>query len=382
MKESDNTFLFLPDISGFSAFVNQTEVNHSRHIISELLELLLKTNVLELEVVEVEGDAIFFFKTKKIPSLEELFIQTESMFLAFHNHLEEYEAHRICKCGACKTANKLTLKFIAHSGPVEPIKIGKFRKLHGNDVIVSHRLMKNDIPSHEYLLVTKRVMQEMEDTGFVPDKQFNPHEAASAYENTGEVDYTYFDFKFLHQKVQTYKAQYHENIKSNTISLTEEIAIEPYSLFDIISNLKYRKKWNHSIKELYNDSDNINQSGDTHSCVVNNMVLQIETIPVKGKGADIVYGERIARQGILKNIQLFYTVKPVGDKSRLVFEVSFQFLYPFLAFMKPYLYRRLSKMSEKMVRDLKYYAEHEHKTQPFRVDISKMIEKFSASSEA
>jgi len=31
------TFLFIPDISGFMEFVNETEVEHSQHIISERL---------------------------------------------------------------------------------------------------------------------------------------------------------------------------------------------------------------------------------------------------------------------------------------------------------------------------------------------------------
>ncbi len=32
---------FIPDISGFTNFVNNTELEHSIHIISELLELLI-----------------------------------------------------------------------------------------------------------------------------------------------------------------------------------------------------------------------------------------------------------------------------------------------------------------------------------------------------
>jgi len=52
--------LFVPDISGFTRFVQATEISHSRHIIEELLEKIIEANDLGLEISEVEGDAILF----------------------------------------------------------------------------------------------------------------------------------------------------------------------------------------------------------------------------------------------------------------------------------------------------------------------------------
>ena len=54
--------VFIPDISGFTNFVTNTEIEHSRHVIQELLELLIDSNPLKLEISEVEGDAILFYK--------------------------------------------------------------------------------------------------------------------------------------------------------------------------------------------------------------------------------------------------------------------------------------------------------------------------------
>ncbi|MBA3648149.1 MAG: hypothetical protein H0W62_06305 [Chitinophagales bacterium] len=42
--------LFIHDISGFTKFVNETEINHSRLIIQELLEILVDANQLDLTV--------------------------------------------------------------------------------------------------------------------------------------------------------------------------------------------------------------------------------------------------------------------------------------------------------------------------------------------
>lgn len=52
---------FIPDISGFSQFVENTAIEHSIHIIAELQEILLDNNILNLDLAEIEGDALFMF---------------------------------------------------------------------------------------------------------------------------------------------------------------------------------------------------------------------------------------------------------------------------------------------------------------------------------
>lgn len=117
------SLLFLPDISGFTEFVNSTEVSHSQHVISELLEVLLNANSLNLQLAEIEGDALFFFKEEEIPSMEMLLAQVERMFSAFYSHLKLLETNRICPCNACAMAPNLQLKIIAHSGQLQFINV-------------------------------------------------------------------------------------------------------------------------------------------------------------------------------------------------------------------------------------------------------------------
>src|SRR5689334_13434266 len=108
--------LFIPDISGFTRFVNQTDIEHSRLIIQELLEVLINSNETDLVVSEIEGDAILFYKFGERPSLETVYKQVEKMFCEFHRRLIIYDNHRFCYCAACNTAAELTLKVITHYG--------------------------------------------------------------------------------------------------------------------------------------------------------------------------------------------------------------------------------------------------------------------------
>src|ERR1044071_490157 len=152
--------LFIPAISGFTRFVNETEIEHSRLIIQELLEILINSNQIGLEVSEIEGDAILFYKFGESPGLKELYKQVEKMFCDFHKHLIVYDSRKFCQCKACLSAAHLTLKVVTHYGEFTGYNVKNFSKLIGKDVIVAHQLLKNEIEQHEYWLVTKNLLQD------------------------------------------------------------------------------------------------------------------------------------------------------------------------------------------------------------------------------
>src|SRR5688500_14286543 len=138
--------LFIPDISGYTKFINTTEIEHSRYIIQELLEILINSNNINLKISEIEGDAILFYRFGETPSIEEMYRQVESMFCNFHKYLKRYDERRICGCKACEGAKELSLKVITHHGEFSTYTVSEFNKLIGKDVIKAHQLLKNDIP--------------------------------------------------------------------------------------------------------------------------------------------------------------------------------------------------------------------------------------------
>ncbi len=151
----EKALYFMPDISGFTKFVNNTEIEHGIHIIAELLELLIDSSIINLELVEIEGDALFMF-TSKIPNYEQVLEQTTVMLKNFHKQTKSYETKRICNCGSCRTTTNLELKFLVHYGNLAFIKVKHFVKPYGREVIKIHRLLKNEIPINEYILFTLR----------------------------------------------------------------------------------------------------------------------------------------------------------------------------------------------------------------------------------
>lgn len=166
-------FIFIPDISGFSHFVNSVELEHSQHIIKELLEILIEANQMQLKISEVEGDAILFYSLGEMPDLKRVYLQVEKMFLSFHRHLLKYESLRTCHCKACVSVINLTLKVISHFGEFAEYKVGSFNKLIGKDIIIAHQLLKNAIPKHEYWLISADISEKQTPAPFEPWMQWD-----------------------------------------------------------------------------------------------------------------------------------------------------------------------------------------------------------------
>ncbi len=57
---------FIADISGYTKFIfsNEKEISHSQMVIRELITTLLDAVNLPLELIRIEGDAIFLYAIK------------------------------------------------------------------------------------------------------------------------------------------------------------------------------------------------------------------------------------------------------------------------------------------------------------------------------
>src|SRR6478735_1240118 len=151
---AEQAIILIPDISGFTDFTGATEIDHAAHIITELLELIVASNETDFTLAEIEGDAVLFYRKGEPLRRGQLIDQCLQMFSNFHQRLMVIERDTVCQCGACQSATNLTLKFIAHFGHIKEIKVAQFVKATGVDMIVAHRLLKNDVNSHEYILMT------------------------------------------------------------------------------------------------------------------------------------------------------------------------------------------------------------------------------------
>src|SRR5438552_10846107 len=89
--------LVLADISGYSKFVAQTEVDHSWSILHELLYTMVLSVQGRMDVSQVEGDAILFISGISTP---DVIAALERTFIDFHNRLLDIQNVSTCHYNA------------------------------------------------------------------------------------------------------------------------------------------------------------------------------------------------------------------------------------------------------------------------------------------
>ncbi|MFT5142633.1 MAG: hypothetical protein ACI80V_001660 [Rhodothermales bacterium] len=315
-----DTLLFIPDISGFTTFVNETEVEHSRHIISELLQLIIDADELGLTVAEVEGDAVFFHSKSDAPAIEDILHQARRTFVRFHNHLKLYESRRICDCGACLSANRLSLKFVAHRGPIGFVEVNGQRKPHGPDVILAHRLLKNDVPSDEYFLATDNLLE-----GEVSAPEWGHWEkAASEYDSYGSVQYGHLSMAPLLSEVVVPPPLTEYPLMERPVVIEAVIAAPHRRTFELVSNLNLRHLWNDEAIELLFTEERVNRAGTQHQCIVKGNPIDFETIKADFGGDALVLGERVDKVPLVKSFATFWIVRPQGDETHVRVELHYE----------------------------------------------------------
>ncbi len=356
MKDSKSTLLYIPDISGFTNFVNKTEISHSRHIISELLEIIIDSDKIGMSVSEIEGDAILFFK-EEIPSVSDLIEQCQHTFINFHNHLRRYDTERICRCGACETATQLSLKFIVHKGDVDKISIKDHQKLHGSDVILAHKLLKNSIPENEYILITDQFEVKQSSIGTNKKEWISIKRGSDTYKNLGEFDYSYIPIKNLLEELIEPSQISFPGLSPDSITIEKTIHAPLDLIYENFTDLDKRMEWNEDIKEIILHGKSLNKTGSLHTCLVGPYSLDIESIGRMENKDQIIYGERLNEFKGLRDIISIYTFEKKGDQTLVKVEVDYKIKSWFGKLMKPMVSKMLKKRTEDGLKKLKKLSE-------------------------
>jgi len=246
--------LFIPDISGFARFVTEMEIEHSRRIIGELLEVVIDANAMDLEISEIEGDAVLFYRFGDCPDLKQLSEQVERMFRAFHARLSAFDVTRFCQCRACFTAaRELTLKIITHYGEFTSYRVKQFSKLIGRDVIVAHQLLKNDIDRHEYWLATS----EFHGNGAAVELPSWIRWSAGVKRAEGtEVPFRYTLLDALRSALPALPvADLDLPRASEVLSVSRDYEANIFALFRAVGDLDYRSRWQEGVRRVEHAKD-------------------------------------------------------------------------------------------------------------------------------
>jgi len=357
-NQSQTALIFIPDISGFTKFVSETELSHSQHIIRELIEVIIDSNSLGLTVSEIEGDAVLFYRFGISPSAAELAAQVKNMFMNFHKQLKVIERDRICHCGACSTAINLTIKFLAHSGEISISKIKDHEKLVGKDVIIAHRLLKNNIKSDEYILLSEKYLISQKDKNYSKHFDWNKSESGSTlYEHVGEIDYDYILLSPLKELIPAVEQKTNFHKFKRPIVINQIINAPSKFIYETIINLDMRKEWTTGLKKIINNKNEIPHIGSIHKCELESGSIELETVHSAKNDEKYEYAEIANNSFMLLQATSFFKLEENNGGTDLILEFHYKRL-PIIGNLIDLIMRNLmQKNLTSSLSNLKNYCE-------------------------
>lgn len=310
--------LFIPDISGFTRFVNRAKITQSHNLIAELLEIIIEANILNMKLCEIQGDAVLFYKVGDPPPIDEIASQCKQFFLDFQNYLKIVERNPVV-LGTSFLDSDLTLKMVVHYGRVAITQIREHTKLMGRDVIVAHRLLKNDIRGEEYVLLTEDYLRTQPKEKVQASFSWsNLQDGVGHYEYLGEVRYQYGYLTPLRRLMTTISPFEYKKIFPNTILARQKIEVPLTFVLRIIRNFRLKPSWMVGMTAVHYDTSKANRITPSYKCDLNRGQIDLQAVQTDRDPERVVYIEKVSNFRIYPNSLLFYYLRENEDGHTLL----------------------------------------------------------------
>jgi uncharacterized protein YndB with AHSA1/START domain len=163
LSAAQPTCFLIADISGYTGYLAVVELDHAQDILADLIGAVVTALRPNFRLAKLEGDAAFTFATVENIDGSMLLDTIERCYFGFRRRRRDVRQATACDCNACARIPDLDLKFVVHHGTAILQKVAGRQELLGSDVIVAHRLLKNEVVEKlgysAYALITQRCIE-------------------------------------------------------------------------------------------------------------------------------------------------------------------------------------------------------------------------------
>jgi uncharacterized protein YndB with AHSA1/START domain len=273
--------LLLADISGYTKYLTGVELDHSQDILADLLGAVIGHLQGPLQLAKLEGDAVFCFGPDADTDGPAMVTLVEGCFFAFQEKLRNIKNLTTCQCDACIRIPDLTLKFLVHHGEYVIHDVLGNRELVGTDVIVAHRLLKNQVTEQTglrgYALFTRRWSERFD----VDPAAVGLREHIESYEDVGEVQGFLLDLEARWEEEQARRVVRVES-EDALIEVSGELPAPPEVVWEWLTAPSKRQLWQPGVLRV--DQDNprgVPGVGTTNHCVHGDETVNEEVLDWK-----------------------------------------------------------------------------------------------------
>ena len=259
--------LVIADLSGYTGYLAAVELDHAQDILADLIDTVVGALRPSFRLAKLEGDAAFVYALTETIDGPALMDTVERTYFAFRRRLRDIGQASTCDCNACIRIPDLDLKLLAHHGLIVRQRMAGREELVGSDVIVVHRLLKNDIEAvtgiAAYAAYTGACIAAMgadpEALGLTPQRQ--------TYEHLGEVRLWVADLATA-WNAELDRARVTVPDSELIVALDIELPAPPAIAWDYLTSPARRPRWQTGTIQIIEDLGNGRRgAGTVNHCV-------------------------------------------------------------------------------------------------------------------
>jgi len=187
MLQPEPVCLLIADISGYTRYLAGVELDHSQDILADLIGTVVTMLRPTFRLAKLEGDAAFVFAPAGKLDGSLLLDTVERCYFGFRRRRRDVRQATSCNCNACVRIPDLNLKFVVHHGQAVRHRIAGSEELLGSDVIVVHRLLKNEVVERLGIDAYALFTQATADAVGIEPAGLGMQPLTETYEHLGEV---------------------------------------------------------------------------------------------------------------------------------------------------------------------------------------------------
>jgi hypothetical protein len=187
LTASQPTCFLIADISGYTGYLADVELDHAQDILADLIGAVVTALRPNFRLAKLEGDAAFTFATAETVDGSMLLDTIERCYFGFRRRRRDVRQATSCECNACLQIPDLDLKFVVHHGAAIHQKVAGRQELVGSDVIVAHRLLKNEVIEKLGINAYALISQKCIDASDIDPARLGMRAHTETYDRIGDV---------------------------------------------------------------------------------------------------------------------------------------------------------------------------------------------------
>ncbi len=173
----------------------------------------------------------------------------ERCYFGFRRRRRDVRQATSCECNACVRIPDLNLKFVVHYGVAIQQRVAGRQELLGSDVIVVHRLLKNEVVEKLEISAYALITQKCIDVTDLDPGALGMHEITESYDRIGDVPAWVHD---LERRWQGEEARQRVFVSPGESMLTISVptSVPPQVAWEYLTTPGLRTRWQFGVTDV------------------------------------------------------------------------------------------------------------------------------------